>query len=464
MLENLLMKRIWMVISGIGVIAIGIGALLLITRPSGGTQASFTPPDISRTVKVTRGSLSETIGASGTALAGQSADMLWETSGRVDEILVSMGQVVQEGQVLAELNQETLPDDHIYAEADLIAAQQELEELLNSETPASQAYDTLLEAQEAYEDAQYRFDSINAVRTDADTLELAEIDYQRAQANVDRMENVYSNLSYLNEGDSSRAAALTNLNRAIQSRDNALATVNWYKGAPTDAEYSEKQAALMSAKAALEDAQREYDRLIDGPDADDIQAAQARVNSIQSVIDQYKLEAPFDATITNILIDEGSLVSAGSSAFRLDDLSRLYIELQVSEVDINAIQTGQACRITFDALGDEEYQGQVYEVDQVGTTSSGVVYFTVTVQVTGAGEEVKPGMTALVDITIDTHENVLTVPTRAITTTGDSRFVTVVNDGETSQVEVTVGITSNSMTEITAGNLQEGDSILIDRQ
>ncbi len=81
----------------------------------------------------------------------------------------------------------------------------------------------------------------------------------------------------------------------------------------------------------------------------------------------------------------GDQVNAGTVSFRIDDLSHLLVDVQITEVDINRVKVGQPAKMTFDAISGKEYNGKVTEVANFGVTQQGVVNFTVTVELTDAG-------------------------------------------------------------------------------
>ena len=118
-----------------------------------------------------------------------------------------------------------------------------------------------------------------------------------------------------------------------------------------------------------------------GPSADDLQIAENRVTIAQAAVNQSRIIAPFAGTVTELSAMHGDMVSANQQALRLDDLSKMFVDLSVTEVDVNKIQVGQSAEVTLDAVPDGKYTAQVMEVGQVGTTSGGVVYFNVTVQI-----------------------------------------------------------------------------------
>jgi HlyD family secretion protein len=222
---------------------------------------------------------------------------------------------------------------------------------------------------------------------------------------------------------------------------------------------SEADIALLQAK--LEDAQREWERLKDGPDPEDIAAAEARVSAAQAAIDQARLVAPFEGRITEVHNKAGDQVTPGTPAFRLDDFSHLLVDVQVSEVDINRIQPGQDVNLVFDAILNQEYHGRVSEVALVGTNNQGVVDFTVTVELTDTDEAVKPGMTAAVNIVVSQLEDVLTAPNRAVRVLEGERVVYVLKDGVPEPVEIVLGASSETHSEILSGELQVGDLIIL---
>ena len=111
------------------------------------------------------------------------------------------------------------------------------------------------------------------------------------------------------------------------------------------------------------------------------------------------------------------------------------MDVQVSEVDINRVKVSQPVSMTFDAILGKEYGGFVSEVAQVGSLAQGVVEFTVTVELTNADADVKPGMTAAVNIVVDEIKDVLLVPNRAVRVQDGERVVYVMRGGQMQQIK-----------------------------
>jgi HlyD family secretion protein len=103
----------------------------------------------------------------------------------------------------------------------------------------------------------------------------------------------------------------------------------------------------------------------------------------------------------------------------------------------------------------------VVEVAQAASVVAGVVNFDVTVELTDADEQVKPGMTGAVTITVKQLEDVLLVPNRAVRLQEGKRYVFVLRGGQMERVEITLGASSDSVSEVVAGDLAEGDIIIL---
>ena len=174
-----------------------------------------------------------------------------------------------------------------------------------------------------------------------------------------------------------------------------------------------------------------------------------------------RVAAPFSGIVTESYPLPGDQVSAGTTAFRVDDLSSLLVDVSVSEVDINSVAVGQPVILTFDAILGREYQGVVVEVAQTGTMSAGVVSFKVTVELTDADSLVKPGMTAAVNITVKELTDVLLVPNRAVRLSDGERVVYVLENNLPVKKTIRLGSSSDTMSVLAGGDVQEGDAVIL---
>jgi HlyD family secretion protein len=240
-----------------------------------------------------------------------------------------------------------------------------------------------------------------------------------------------------------------------------LANLNSLLAIPDAILLDEASAKVELARAQLDDATREWERLKDGPDANDILAAQVRIDAIQVSLNLSELKAPFSGTITEIRSLVGDLVTPGTTSFRIDDLSRLLVDIQVTEVDINRVQLAQPVTLTFDAILNKEYNGKVVEVSRVGNLTTGLVNFTVTVELLDSDEDIRPGMTAAANIIVEQIPDALLVPNRAVRLRNGQRVVYVLKNNIPTPVNISIGASSDDVSEILEGDLAEGDTLVL---
>jgi HlyD family secretion protein len=397
-------RRTWIVIGVVGVIV-----LIAIIASLGGEE-----PALYQTSEAKRGDLAATVGATGTVRAKQSAMLLWSTTGTVGAVNVDVGSGVSRGDVMASLDKQSLNQSVILAEADLASAEKALEDLLNSDTARAQA---------------------------ARDLDEAEADYEKAYNYRKGLEGrITISETYLDHG---------------------VPKVRYTKGYADKETIADADEKLALAEAQLNDAKRAYERVKNGLDSADVAAAEARVAAAQATLAQALILAPFDGTVTQASPTIGDQVSPGTVAFRLDDLSNLLVDVQVSEVDINTVKIGQGATLTFDAILDKEYHGEVVEVGQAGDTVQGVVNFTVTVRLTDADEAVKPGMTAAVNVVVDEVKDTILIPNRAVRLVAGERVVYLLVDGQPVEVKVRLGSSSDIESVLASGDIKEGDLIIL---
>jgi HlyD family secretion protein len=243
-------------------------------------------------------------------------------------------------------------------------------------------------------------------------------------------------------------------------------------------------AEIAVLQATLDDAIREWERVKDGPAQEDVQILETQISAAQAMLQQTELTAPFDGIITTVDAQPGDQVNFGSLAFQLDDTSHLFVDLYISEIDINQVKVGQNVMLTFDSVFAKEYQGKVVDVAQIGTALLGAVSFKVSVEILDADEAVKPGMSSKAEIITNHVENVLMVPNRAVRVEDGEWFVYVLRDDLFSDglqlkgdrqpfrrqpalnsriqaVSIEVGERSNYFTEIISDEIQPGDQIIL---
>jgi HlyD family secretion protein len=428
---------------------------VLLASCQGNAQSQY------ETVKAAKGSLSATVGATGTVRSNQSAQLAWQTTGTVEAVTVKVGDKVDSGSALATLQRTSLSQNIILAEADLLNAQQALSDLQNSGVSQAQAEQAVADAQKALDDAKTKFDGIYYQRAGDTYIQNVQAQLDLANQQVARMRKIYHLFENLPNGDSRKAQALASMTSAELQRDDLVAKLNYITGTPTSTDAAQRKANYEVAKANLANAQQRLGRMLNGVDPNDLAAAQGKVTAAQATLSLARITAPFAGTITDVKPLPGDQVSPGQVAFRLDDVSHLKVDVEVSEVDINSISLKQPVDVSFDAILGKNYKGTVVEVSQVGTVTQGAVNFTVTVELTNADAAIKPGMTAAVTVLVKQLDNVLLVPNRAVRVVDGQRIVYVLKNNLPVQVKIRLGSTSDTDSEVVGGDLKEGDLIIL---
>jgi len=413
------MKALWGRLSVKARIWIGIGLAIIVAiiLLSAGSRRQNAQNTAFQTSPLARGELTATVGATGSVRAAQSAVLNWQTSGTVQQAGARVGESVRRDQVLAGLAMDSVPQTVIQAQANLVSAQLALDDA-RSMTASAESAISLNKAEDAYKKAyDYRL-SLNGKQW----IREVRIKYLGGQQ---------------------------------------VPEVIWHRGYVDEGTLRDADETLALRKAELDDARRSYQRLKDGPNTDDIAAAQANVDAAQAILDTARIISPIDGTVTQALPLVGDHASAGTLAYRVDDLSRLLVDVEVSEIDINAVAVGQPVQLSLDAVSGSSYQGEVQQVAQAGDSSSGAVVFTVTVRMTDPDASVKPGMTAAVNIVVNQVANELLVPNRAVRLVDGERVVYVLKEGRSTPIQITLGASSDTVSVLAGGDLAEGDLIIL---
>ncbi|MDO9545699.1 MAG: efflux RND transporter periplasmic adaptor subunit [Pelolinea sp.] len=455
MVVVLFKKRPYIVVGGAVLILVLIFILVNVFGPNNNIDGDY------QTAIVTRGDLIAIVGATGIVEANQSSELNWETTGRVEVIYVSVNDSVEGGDVLAELADNTLPQSVILAQADLVTAQRALGDLVSSNTESALAYTDLLEAEQQLRDAEDERDQWNYNDASDERVSEARAEFLRVEEDFKAEQLTYDKFANIDDSDPQKIQAQASYEEVKLERDKALRALNYILGKSYDQQVAEDYADYDVAFAQLEDAQRAWDRVKDGPNADDIKAAEAKVAAAEATVSLGRIEAPFSGTVTKAEPRVGDEVKNGTSGFRIDDLSELFVDVEISEVDINRIVVGQKAELSFDAIIGETFTGNVVEVSSVGIENGSGVDFLVTLKIVDPSEQVRPGMTAAVNIVVSEIKNVLAIPNRAVRLKENERVIYLLKDGEIQEVTVKFGSSSDVSSEIISGEVEEGDLVVL---
>jgi multidrug resistance efflux pump len=300
--------------------------------------------------------------AEGHIVPAQDATLAFQARGTVTELAVKIGDKVKAGDVLARLGG---PNDAAYAaaQAELVSAQQALKSLNESADIArAKAWINLRDAQTLYEDAQDLYNDM----TDGDYT-------------YDKI--VYTTI-----------------------RGQRVPTVETVTVDVVDEDTLEDAKSDMELKKALyEESQRAYDRLKDGPDADQLALVEARLDAAKAGVAAFAVTAPFDGVVMDVSVAVGKQAGPETWAVKIADTRAWYVETSdLTELEVVKIAVGQKVSILPDALSDVEMTGVVESISQAFTAQGGDILYKVNIKVDEIDPRALWGMT--VEVTFEALE------------------------------------------------------------
>lgn len=402
---------------------------------------------------IERGTLSAMVNATGTILPERQTTLSFKSPGRVAEVTVQEGQVVEEGEILARL--ETTDLEFAIAQAQLALSTAQAQ-LLRIQGPPS-VHD-IAAAEAGLESAQASYKKLLAGPS-TEEIRVARTNLDQARAALDQAQAAYDQVA--DRPDVAMLPQALQLDQATIAHEAAQASFELTMRAPTEAELAAAQSGIAQAEASLA-------RLQEGASDEDILVAQLQVEQAQLSLDQavHQLEgtslaAPHAGTITMVGVKEGEL-TGGQPAFILTNLSEYHIDITVDEIDIGGVAEGQPVTTTLDALPGEMLTGEVEKIADTAQFDSGVVTYKVTIQLAPEDAPLRAGMTANAEIVIERRENILLVPNRFVRidrTTGQVFVDKLV--GEVIQpIEIQIGLRDETFSEVLAG-LNSGDIVVL---
>ena len=242
-----------------------------------------------------------------------------------------------------------------------------------------------------------------------------------------------------------------------QDQYNSTIVANAVKQQPPKPEQlAQAQAAIVTAQGQVATAQKnEDDTTLRAPVAGIVASVNGLVGQQSSGGSSSSTAASSSATSSS-----SSTSSSGSGFIQLTNVNLLDVKVGFTETDAPKVHPGQTATITLDALPNQTFTGKVLEIDTNQTVVNNVVTYYAKVSFDTAPEVVKPGMTASVSVVLDKRDDVITLPTSAVSTTGTSETVTVkAKNGTESARSITIGLRGDSAVEITSG-LSAGDQVV----
>ena len=288
------------------------------------------------------------------------ADIAFNASGSISEVLVKEGESVKKGQPLIRMGDES-DTQYAAAQLELVSAQKAWDDLVNSrDAEFAQTVVDLKDAREAYNKADNYLTYL-----------------QNAQKVPQTDNKVY-------------------LVQTWKGYEYRYKTIHFKGPAPQDW-IIEAENDLALKKADMDKFQRAYDRLKDGPDKDQLPLLEARLNVAKAGVAAFEVTAPFDGVVTQLNAKLGSTISAGQIAVTIANISSwTVVTTDVTEIDVVKLTEGQPVSITLDAIPDVDMKGTVLSIGQNYSQNQGDIVYEVTVVLTEVDPAMRWGMTAAV--------------------------------------------------------------------
>lgn len=406
------------------------------------------------TSAATVGTLITTVSGTGNVSVSNSANVDPSISGTVENLAVNLGDQVKAGQTLFTIVNSTLDENvtkaytsYLQAKQSLLNAQSQLltaqNTYNNQSSNSTQAKDQLALDQAnlslSQDQAQLTTDQAN-LASDQSKNNTSAISIDQSKITVDQDKIA---------ADQSNVSTATNTLKQDQNNAASLAQIN--------------QNQLTSAEQGVSIAQ------------ENLSSSLAYYNDQKTIAAERTVTAPISGTISALNISNGdqlgSSSSGGSSAaggsssssssvpIIIQDMSSLQTVVQVNEVDAPSIKAGQTVSMTFAAISGLTLTGKVQKINTIGTVSSGVVSYGVTVGFDSLDPRVMPQMSVTASITTNVAQNALMVPSTAIQTQNSTSYVQILQNGKPSDVTVQTGASNDTETQITSG-LTAGEEVI----
>jgi HlyD family secretion protein len=446
------------------VLLAGAGVVYYFWKQAQTFSAQTTEPEYN-TATVRTGTLEISADGSGSLTPGQEVSLSFPVAGKLKAVNVAVGDLVEEGQVLAELADTTsLQTSITEAELTLKLAQKSLDNLTtNAASNLATARQTFADAEQAYYDALYSVVDKSDKRCEDQTIETYYDEWLAAQTHYN---------SVVAEGSESDNRYYTyTIVPAKETMDKAYAAYTTCLGY-TDYEIQTSHDDLTIAQSTMEAARNSLDALtanngIDPTDQIEAQLAVARAElALQEAKDNLAgavMTAPFTGTVLTVNGSTGETVDTGAF-ITIIDLAHPKVDFSADETDLALINVGEATEVTFDALPDLLFRGTVISLNPSLYSTGGYQVLSGVIQLelddTNQDARLLDGLNASVLIINGRAENVLLVPVEALVDLGDGSYgVMVVGmDGKPRLSVVEIGLMDETYVEIKSG-VKQGDVV-----
>ena len=461
------------------------------------------------TARVDRGSLRNTVTATGTLQAVTTVQVGSQASGTISALYADFNSTVKKGQVVAQLDPSVSKAQVEQARANLQQARASLTQaqaaVVNSRAGVSDAQAKGLAAKSTVQNNQAGVSGAEAnvavlKAQQDDAMSLLKQQESLLKAGVIAQRDYDVSLTAYKTAEARYNQAVAQLNQAKLTEQSA-----------SSAGIASSQAAVEQSQAQVKQSQAQVQQA-----AAQVQQAQAALSLAEVNLSHTTIASPIDGVVVSRDVNVGQTVAASLSAPTLftiaNDLTLMQVIANIDQADIGLVEQAKSVKFTVDAFPGKDFDGKIEQMRLNPQNVQNVVTYNVVIDVNNPEQKLKPGMTANLTITIDERNNVLKVPNAALRFTptdasgqrigggagtasgqgrrrqqgdnanapqqgdggqrqfapasapvleGQTRIVWVLDqDGKPTSRRIKVGLTDGASTEVVEGELNEGDMVI----
>ncbi len=254
----------------------------------------------------------------------------------------------------------------------------------------------------------------------------------------------------LTQSNADLGIAQVNYDTAVQALKDAQSNYDRYQtlyenAAVAKSDFEEATTKLVNAKLSLEQSRQQMEQ------------AKATLSTAQENLNDYSVTAPIAGLVGAINVEIGEMVNSQTDAALIVNIDTVKVKASVPESVVNNIQPGSKVTVTIDSL-KKSVEGTVTVVaPKADSTTMG---YPAEIALDNPSEEIKPGMSAQIDLYTGTLENIIALPLDAVIEQDGQHIVYIVENDQAKEVFVETGVSNDSQIEITTG-LEDGQIVVV---
>lgn len=415
--------------------------------PSEETVEIGTPIEVD-TVEV--GDIALIYSYAGNLLAKDQINILPAASGRIESVLVEVGDEISKDDPIATIERDQYVEQVRQAQAALTTAKLNLAKMELGSRP-----EEIAAAQAAVQLARAALNDTATIDDNERTTAAAAL--AQAEAALKQAQSEYDKIAWAgNVGQMPQALALE---QATINYENALSAYELQTN-PSDSQLAPLMAQLTQAELALALTKQPFREI-------DFEMARVGVEQAESALalanlqlDETTIAAPFDGIVAEVYITEGSMAGPQSPVI-LQVSNDMEVSIEVEESRIGEVHEGQSVSLQVSAYPGQEFPAAVTSISPIADQDTRT--FTVKIQPLDSNGQLRSGMYANAQLLVDEKQDTLLIPRDALTTVNDEPTVFVVNGDQVEQRAITTGLANNGQIEVLSG-LESGDTIVVSGQ